>query len=155
MFPKKTMDYNKCEVARFAKVVGKEIMYLGFFVPRRNPGYDSSLYPPVYTGEPAITTDEWMGGANKDPIVKEINTIENKWVSEPMKLGQELEFEIEAIDAEKVAEIQEMAIDITKGEINSIDTYKLKVETIANGCKMFKNKELGIPVVAQQVKNLT
>ena len=58
------------------------------------------------------------------------------------KLGQELEFEIEAIDAEKVAEIQEMAIDITKGEINSIDTYKLKVETIANGCKMFKNKEL-------------
>ena len=52
------------------------------------------------------------------------------------KLGQELEFEIEAIDAEKVAEIQEMAIDITKGEINSIDTYKLKVETIACGCKM-------------------
>ena len=29
-----------------------------------------------------------------------------------------------------------------KGEINSIDTYKLKVETIAAGCKMFKNKEL-------------
>ena len=58
------------------------------------------------------------------------------------KLGQELEFEIEAIDAEKVAEIQEMAIDITKGEINSIDTYKLKVETIAAGCKMFKNKDL-------------
>ena len=58
------------------------------------------------------------------------------------KLGQELEFEIEAIDAEKVAEIQEMAVDITKGEINSIDTYKLKVETIAAGCKMFKDKEL-------------
>ena len=58
------------------------------------------------------------------------------------KLGKELEFEIEAIDAEKVAEIQEMSIDITKGEINSIDTYKLKVETIAAGCKMFKNKEL-------------
>ena len=58
------------------------------------------------------------------------------------KLGKELEFEIEAIDAEKVAEIQEMAIDITKGEINSIDTYKLKVETIAAGCKMFKDKEL-------------
>ena len=58
------------------------------------------------------------------------------------KLGKELEFEIEAIDAEKVAEIQEMSIDITKGEINSIDTYKLKVETIANGCKMFKDKDL-------------
>ena len=58
------------------------------------------------------------------------------------KLAQELESEIQAIDAEKVAEIQEMAIDITKGEINSIDTYKLKVETIAAGCKMFKNKEL-------------
>ena len=58
------------------------------------------------------------------------------------KLGKELEFQIEAIDAEKVAEIQEMSIDITKGEINSIDTYKLKVETIANGCKIFKNKDL-------------
>ena len=43
------------------------------------------------------------------------------------KIGEELEFEIEAIDVKKVAEIQEMAIDITKGEINSIDTYKLKV----------------------------
>ena len=58
------------------------------------------------------------------------------------KLGKELEFQIEAIDAEKVAEIQEMSIDIAKGEINSIDTYKLKVETIANGCKIFKNKDL-------------
>ena len=34
MFDKKTMDYNKCEVARFAKVVGRDLMYLSFYVPR-------------------------------------------------------------------------------------------------------------------------
>ena len=50
------------------------------------------------------------------------------------KLGKELEFEIEAIDAEKVAEIQEMSIDITKGEIkvgilNNLLTNGVNIDT--------------------------
>ena len=126
MFPKKTMDYNKCEVARFAKVVGKEIMYLGFFVPRRNPGYDSSLYPPVYTGEPAITTDEWMGGANKDPIVKEINTIENKWVSEPMKFEKKVE-EVKKTSEEEIKELK-LKVEQLEQKVQALEGEKEQLQ---------------------------
>ena len=58
------------------------------------------------------------------------------------KLGQEMEFPIKAIDAEKVSEIQEKAIDLSKGEVTSINTFKLKTNTIIEGCDTFRNKEL-------------
>ncbi len=58
------------------------------------------------------------------------------------KLGEKLNFEIKAIDAEVVSEISEQCIDMTGGEFREIDTYKLKVKTIVEGCDLFRNKEL-------------
>ena len=58
------------------------------------------------------------------------------------KIGQELEFEIEAINAEKATEIQQKAIKIENGNVSDIDVYKTKVLTIMEGCPMFKDKEL-------------
>lgn len=58
------------------------------------------------------------------------------------KLKKELEFEIQAIDPEKVSKIQEDALDLTQGEIDAIDTYALKVFTIIEGCTIFRNAEL-------------
>ena len=105
-------------------------MYLGFFVPRRNPGYDSSLYPPVYTGEPAITTDEWMGGANKDPIVKEINTIENKWVSEPMKFEKKVE-EVKKTSEEEIKELK-LKVEQLEQKVQSLEGEKEQLQNKVN-----------------------
>ena len=58
------------------------------------------------------------------------------------KIGQELEFEIEAINAEKATEIQQKAIKIENGNVSDIDVYKTKVLTIMEGCPMFKDKAL-------------
>ena len=58
------------------------------------------------------------------------------------KIGQELEFEIEAINAEKATEIQQKAIKIENGNVADIDVYKTKVLTIMEGCPMFKDKAL-------------
>ena len=58
------------------------------------------------------------------------------------KIGEELEFEIEAINAEKATEIQQKAIKIENGNVSDIDVYKTKVLTIMEGCQMFKDKEL-------------
>ena len=58
------------------------------------------------------------------------------------KIGQELEFEIQAINAEKSTEIQQKALKIENGSITDMDIYKTKVLTILEGCPMFKNKEL-------------
>ena len=46
--------------------------------PRRNPGFDATLYYPVESAEVGLTYDQWVAGENAEPIKKEINTIENK-----------------------------------------------------------------------------
>ena len=58
------------------------------------------------------------------------------------KIGEELEFEIEAINAEKATEIQQKAIKIENGNVSDIDVCKTKVLTIMEGCPMFKDKAL-------------
>ena len=58
------------------------------------------------------------------------------------KIGEELEFEIEAINAEKATEIQQKAIKLENGNVSDIDVYKTKVLTIMEGCPMFKDKAL-------------
>ena len=58
------------------------------------------------------------------------------------KVGEVLDFEIEAINAEKATEIQQKAIKIENGNVSDIDVYKTKVLTIMEGCPMFKDKAL-------------
>ena len=82
MFERKCLDYNKNEIDRFARYVNSQkVYYISFTIPRRNPGFDPTLYPPVETGEAALTFEQWTAGENAEPIKKEINTIENKFVS--------------------------------------------------------------------------
>ena len=82
LFERKCLDYNKLEVDRFARYVNSQkVYYISFTIPRRNPGYDKTLYPPVECGEPALTYDKWVAGENAEPVKKEIDTIENKFVS--------------------------------------------------------------------------
>lgn len=35
MFPKRSVNYNKCEITRFAKMTINSIEYLSFYVPKR------------------------------------------------------------------------------------------------------------------------
>ena len=58
------------------------------------------------------------------------------------KVGQELEFEIQAVNAEKATEIQQKALKLENGNVVDIDVYKTKVLTILEGCPMFKDKAL-------------
>ena len=58
------------------------------------------------------------------------------------KIGQVLDFEIQAINAEKATEIQQKGIKLEDGNLSDIDVYKTKVLTILEGCPMFKEKSL-------------
>ena len=58
------------------------------------------------------------------------------------KIGQVLDFEIQAINAEKATEIQQKGIKLEDGNLTDIDVYKTKVLTIIEGCPMFKEKSL-------------
>ena len=82
MFERKILDYNKCEIDRFIHYNNKkEISFISFKLSRKKPEYEPALYPPVSSGEPALTYDQWVSGENKEPIKKEIHLIENKNVS--------------------------------------------------------------------------
>ena len=58
------------------------------------------------------------------------------------KIGEKLEFEIQAINPEKMDDIQQKAVKIENGEVVGVDLYKTKVLTILEGCPMFKDKAL-------------
>ena len=58
------------------------------------------------------------------------------------KVGEVLDFEIQAINAEKATEIQQKGIKLEDGNLTDIDVYKTKVLTIIEGCPMFKDKSL-------------
>lgn len=81
-FPLKLVDYNDLEVMRFFEISSGTIVQSAAHIPRKVKTYDPALYPPVFAGEQAIGIESWISGSNAEPIVKEINTIENKWVSE-------------------------------------------------------------------------
>ena len=66
------------------------------------------------------------------------------------KIGEELEFEIEAINAEKATEIQQKAIKIENGNVSDIDVYKTKVLTIMEGCSKTRHLENILSVLHQK-----
>jgi WD40 repeat protein len=78
ILPKRFVNYNRCEVARFAKLTNSNtIENLSFYVPKRNEGYDSSIYPDCLSGEPGLTVEEWVKGDNREAPRKNITLIGN------------------------------------------------------------------------------
>ena len=108
LFDRKCLDYNRCEVDRFARYVNSQkVYYISFTIPRRNPGFDKTLYPLVECGEAALTYDQWVGGENGEPVRKDIETIENKFVSKVETfVKQEFKVEKKVSPEEKVKELE-------------------------------------------------
>ena len=109
MFERKCLDYNRNEIDRFARFVNSQkVYYVSFTIPRRNPGFDASLYPPVFCGEATLTYDQWVGGENGEPIKKDINTIDNKFVSktEGFEKSEGKKEEVSSPSNEKVKELE-------------------------------------------------
>lgn len=89
-FPKRTVDYNSCELARCAKLTKNSCNYLSFKYPRRNQGFSEEFYPECVIGEPSMTFEEWKNGEDKPLARKKITEIENKFKTEPMKIEKKV-----------------------------------------------------------------
>ena len=107
-FDRKCLDYNKCEIDRFARYVNSQkVYYISYSIARRNPGFDKTLYPPVECGEAALTYDQWVGGENAEPVKKDIETIENKFVSKAEEfVKQDTKVESKEGGDDKVKELE-------------------------------------------------
>ena len=61
MIDRRYVNYNKNELDRMAKwTVFNEIMYVSFYILKREIKYEPALYPQLPTYEPAMTYDEWI-----------------------------------------------------------------------------------------------
>ena len=160
MFEKKLMDYNKCEIARFAKVVGNTVEYLSFYVPRRNPGYEKEFYPNIAAGEAALSCDDWMAGQNAEPIVKEITEIENKWVSAVPIVFEKKQEEVKKTSEEIIKEMEAKMLGLEQKVNNltaaneklnkEITAIKEKCATLEKENEELRNKPQEEPVPAEE-----
>lgn len=125
-FPKRSMNYNKCEIARFAKLTNNSIEYVSMYFPKRNEGYDPNVYPDCFAGEPALGVEEWIKGENKDPVRKNITTLENKW-----NISTEMTFEKKS-ESPKSEEKKSNVEEELHVEISSLKTQLAESNARAN-----------------------
>lgn len=68
--PKRGCDVNICEVAKFYRLNNNGLcQVISMSVPRRSELFQEDLYPDTLGDEAASTAEEWMGGADKEPIL--------------------------------------------------------------------------------------
>merc|ERR1711862_843878 len=96
------MDTLSCEIDRLLKVNNKNVVEpISFYVPRK-----SDIYPDAYKGEPALTADEWFGGADKEPV---LFSLEDGYVPPPA-----VEFKPTAVVEDKELSTTEMKAELDK-----------------------------------------
>ncbi|XP_056601511.1 uncharacterized protein coro1cb [Triplophysa dalaica] len=67
--PKRGLDVNKCEIARFYKLHERKCEPIIMTVPRKSDLFQDDLYPDTAGPDPALEAEEWFEGKNGDPIL--------------------------------------------------------------------------------------
>jgi len=107
MVPKRAMDTSSCEIDRLLKVNNKNVVEpISFYVPRKSDIFHADIYPDAYKGEPALTADEWFGGADKEPV---LFSLEDGYVPPPA-----VEFKPTAVVEDKELSTTEMKAELDK-----------------------------------------
>lgn len=65
--PKRCVNTATTEIARFYKLGLTKCEPVSLVVPRKSDHFQTDLYPATASSEPALTPEEWLGGANKPP----------------------------------------------------------------------------------------
>ncbi|CAL8405992.1 unnamed protein product [Arctogadus glacialis] len=67
--PKRGLDVNKCEIARFYKLHERKCEPIIMTVPRKSDLFQDDLYPDTAGPDPAVDAEEWWAGKNGNPIL--------------------------------------------------------------------------------------
>ncbi|XP_026152831.1 uncharacterized protein LOC113124345 isoform X1 [Mastacembelus armatus] len=67
--PKRGLDVNKCEIARFYKLHERKCEPIIMTVPRKSDLFQDDLYPDTAGPDPALEAEEWFAGKNGGPIL--------------------------------------------------------------------------------------
>ncbi|XP_076867418.1 uncharacterized protein coro1cb isoform X2 [Brachyhypopomus gauderio] len=67
--PKRGLDVNKCEIARFYKLHERKCEPIIMTVPRKSDLFQDDLYPDTAGPDCALEAEEWFEGKNGEPIL--------------------------------------------------------------------------------------
>lgn len=67
--PKRGLEVNKCEIARFYKLHERKCEPIIMTVPRKSDLFQEDLYPDTVGPEPSVEADEWFAGKEAPPIL--------------------------------------------------------------------------------------
>uniref|UniRef100_H3DBS1 Coronin n=1 Tax=Tetraodon nigroviridis TaxID=99883 RepID=H3DBS1_TETNG len=67
--PKRGLEVNKCEIARFYKLHERKCEPIVMTVPRKSDLFQEDLYPDTIGPEPSVEADEWFQGKDGKPIL--------------------------------------------------------------------------------------
>ncbi|XP_043094903.1 coronin-1C-A isoform X1 [Puntigrus tetrazona] len=67
--PKRGLDVNKCEIARFYKLHERKCEPIIMTVPRKSDLFQDDLYPDTAGPDAPLEAEDWFDGKNGDPIL--------------------------------------------------------------------------------------
>ncbi|XP_056289274.1 coronin-1C-A isoform X2 [Pseudoliparis swirei] len=67
--PKRGLDVNKCEIARFYKLHERKCEPIIMTVPRKSDLFQDDLYPDTAGPDPALEAEQWFAGKNGGPLL--------------------------------------------------------------------------------------
>jgi len=67
MLPKRGVNVSDCEIVRMMKLSVNKMEPIYFTVPRKSDIFQPDLSPDCFSGEPALTAEQWLAGENAEP----------------------------------------------------------------------------------------
>uniref|UniRef100_UPI003AAB8F0B coronin-1A isoform X3 n=1 Tax=Centroberyx gerrardi TaxID=166262 RepID=UPI003AAB8F0B len=67
--PKRGLEVNKCEIARFYKLHERKCEPVVMTVPRKSDLFQEDLYPDTIGPEPSVEADDWFNNKDGQPIL--------------------------------------------------------------------------------------
>lgn len=65
--PKRSLDVNKCEIARCMRLMPDMVVPVSFQVPRKSDLFQADIFPDAYAGVPALDAKSYFAGQNGTP----------------------------------------------------------------------------------------
>ncbi|GAA6007162.1 hypothetical protein JCM11491_003027 [Sporobolomyces phaffii] len=72
--PERASDVGSTEIVKAYKAAGTMIEPISFVVPRKSDSFQSDLFPPAPSDQPALSADEWFGGKTLPPVLIDMQT---------------------------------------------------------------------------------
>ncbi|KAF8327771.1 microtubule binding protein [Cantharellus anzutake] len=72
--PRRALSVSECEIARAYKVTGTIIEPIAFIVPRKSDTFQSDIFPPAASDEPALTAAQFFSGKTAQPKLVDLNS---------------------------------------------------------------------------------